>query len=233
VKTNLIVVYYFGARRRQTIQERLNPLFCLENQVKFLLKYKHQLDQITFVVNGGIPDGYNQTIKPLKEKYNIVTINRENTGLSYGGFSEAVSKYIEDFDFFIFLEDDWVFCHDNFDQYLFEKFRKNKNTSMVCAVSSKNDPASHALHGEHASVSIYCSSKEKIKEIIKNQGHFPYSPNGYSNGQVFQTNLFFQIGEVVDITDDFFVKFLDKRGEQSWGDKNKKELVKQLDFINQ
>lgn len=214
------------------MRERLNPLFCLESQVKFLLKYKHQLDQITFVVNGDIPDRYYETIKSLEEKYNTVTINRENTGLSYGGFSEAVSKYIEDFDFFIFLEDDWVFCHDNFDQYLFEKFKKNKNTSMVCAVSSASDLASEKIHGKHAAVSIYCSSKDKLKEIIKKYGYFPYSANGYGLGQQFQTNLFFHIGQVVDITDDFYVRFLDARGEQSWGNIKNKELVTQLDFID-
>lgn len=232
MKTNLIVVYYFGPKRRPTMRERLIPLFCLKSQVKFLLKYKHQLDQITFVVNGDIPDGYYEAIKPLEEKYNTVTINRENIGLSYGGFAEASSKYIEDFDFFIFLEDDWVFCYDNFDQYLFEKFKKNKNTSMVCAVSSENDPASEAVHGKHASVSIYCSSKDKIKEIIKKYGHFPYSANGYGLGQQSQTNLFFHIGQVVDITDDFYVRFLDSRGEQSWGNIENKELVTQLDFID-
>lgn len=231
MKTNLIVVHYFGPKRRQTMRERLNPFFCLESQVEFLLKYKHKLDQITFVVNGDIPEGYYEAIKPLEEKYNTVTINRENVGLSYGGFAQAASKYIEEFDFFIFLEDDWVFCHDNFDQYLFEKFKKNKNTSMVCAVSSENDPASQ-IHGKHASVSIYCSSKDKIKEIIEKHGEFPYSPNGYDKGQVFQTNLFFHIGEVVDITDDFYVRFLDARGEQSWGDIKNKELVTQLDFID-
>lgn len=232
MKTNLVVVFYFGPKRRETMRERLNPLFCLESQVKFLLAHKHQLDQITFVVNGDIPDGYYETIKPLEEKYNTVTMNRQNIGLSYGGFSEAVSKYIEEFDFFIFLEDDWVFCHDNFDQYLFEKFKKNKNTSMVCAVSSENDLASQG-HGKHASVSIYCSSKKKIKEIIKKHGEFPYSTDGYNQGQVFQTNLFFHIGEVVDITDDFFVRFLDNRGAQAWGNPiENKELVTQLDFID-
>ena len=232
MKSNLIVVYYFGPKRRQTMQERLNPLFCLESQVEFLLKYKHELDQITFVVNGDIPEGYYEAIKPLEEKHNTVTINRENVGLSYGGFAQAASKYIEEFDFFIFLEDDWVFCHDNFDQYLFEKFKKNKNTSMVCAVSSENDPASEKAYGKHASVSIYCSSKDKIKEIIKKHREFPYSPNGYVSGQQFQTNLFFHIGEVADITDDFYVRFLDARGEQSWGDIKNKELVTQLDFID-
>jgi GT2 family glycosyltransferase len=210
----------------------VNPLFCLQSQVKHLLKYKHKLDQITFVVNGDIPNGYYETIKPLKEKHRTVTINRENIGLSYGGFAEAASTYIEEFDFFIFLEDDWVFCHDNFDRYILEKFEKHKNTSMVCAVSSETDLRSERSHGKHASVSIYGSSKEKIKELIKKHGLFPYSMDGYGSGQQFQTNLFFHIGKVVDITDDFFVRFLDVRGEQSWGDSKNKELVKQLDFVD-
>lgn len=232
MKTNLVVVFYFGKKRRFNIMEAIDPLFCLKNQVKFLSEYRHDLDQITFVVNGDIPDLYEETIKPLKSNFNIKTINRENLGLSYGGFSEAVKTYINDFDFFIFLEDDWVFCLDNFDQYLFEKFKKNKKTSMVCAVSSGSDPASEKVYGEHASVSIYCSSKDKIKEIIKKYGEFPYSADGYSSGQKFQTNLFFHIGEVVDITDDFYVRFLDARGGQSWGNIENKELVKQLDFLD-
>jgi hypothetical protein len=233
MKTNLVVVFYFGKKRRFNVMEAIDPLFCLRKQVKFLLRYKHKLDQITFVVNGETPELYERLIEPLKSKYSLKTLHRENVGVSYGGYSAAVEKYINDFDFFIFLEDDWVFCHDNFDSILVDSFQKSEDTSMVCAVSSTSDPCSHEIYGDHATVSIYCSSKEKLKEIISKHGLLPYSLNGYGFGQVYQTSLFFKIGSVIDITDDFFVRFLDKRGEQCWGDKNKEELVKQLDFLNE
>tara|TARA_Y100000389_G_C17390284_1_gene479470 strand:+ start:96 stop:803 length:708 start_codon:yes stop_codon:yes gene_type:complete len=233
MKTNLVVVFFFGRRRRVSIAERNDPLVCLRKQVDCLLSYKHRLDQVTFVVNGEVPELYEEITKPLKSKLNLVTLNRQNLGISYGGFSAAVDAYIDDFDFFIFLEDDWVFCHDDFDELFFNKFKEKHNTSMVCAVSSTNDFPSHSLHGPHASVSIYGSSQNKLKQIISKYGLLPYSVDGYNSGQVFQTSLFFKIGNVVDVTDNFFVRFLDKRGEQCWGDKNKKELVKQLDFLNE
>lgn len=233
MKTNLVLVFFFGKKRRVNTMEAIDPLFCLRKQVKSLLRYKHKLDQITFVVNGETPELYEGIIEPLKSKYCVKTLYRENVGISYGGYSLAVEKYINDFDFFIFSEDDWVFCHDNFDSILVDSFQRGEDTSMVCAVSSTSDPCSHKIHGDHATVSIYCSSKEKLKEIISEHGLLPYSLNGYDLGQVYQTSLFFKIGNVVDITGDFFVRFLDGRGEQYWGDKNKEELVKQLDFLNE
>lgn len=233
MKKNLIVVFYFGNRRRICNNSKLDKFFFLKKQVEFLINYKHDLDQITFVINGDLPseEKYLKIIEPLKNKCNLSTLKRENIGISYGGFSDAVDKYINEFDFFIFLEDDWVFCYDYFDNYLIRKFLKEKNTSMVCAVSSNTDINSKRIFGNHASVSIYCSSEDKIKELYKIYGKLPYSENGYFNGQVFQTSKFFEIGNVIDITEDFFVRFLDIRGIQSWGNKNNFELVKQLDFI--
>lgn len=229
MKTNLTIVFFFGERRFFAGKKK-DKLFFLKKQVEYLLNINHDLDQITFVINGNKPNEYDEIISPLKFKYNLKTLVRENSGISYGGYSYSVANFINDFDFFIFSEDDWVFCHDHFDQYLIDKFNKNLNTSMVCAVSSENDPNSHAICGQHASVSIYASSKKKIKELIKRYGNLPYSTDGYHQGQVYQTSKFFEIGNVVDIIDDFYVRFLDKRGLQQWGNSFNKELCMQLDF---
>jgi hypothetical protein len=230
MKTNLTIVFYFGERRIITNKTK-DKLFLLKQQVKYLLNTQHSLDQITFVINGEKPNEYDEIIYPLKLQYNLKTLERENIGIAYGGYSHSIDHFINDFDFFIFSEDDWVFCYDNFDKYLLNKFNEDQNTSMICAVSSENDEDSHKLYGSHASVSIFGSSKEKIKELINQYGCLPYSKYGYQYGQVYQTSKFFKIGKAIDITDDFLVKFSDKRGYQEWGSKNNKELCKQLDLI--
>lgn len=231
MKTNLTVVFFFGERRVFSDKTK-DKLFFLREQVKYLLNIKHNLDQITFVINGKKPNEYDEIVEPLQLKFNFKTLIRENSGISYGGYSHSIDHFINDFDFFIFSEDDWVFCHDNFDKYLLDKFNENLNTSMICAVSSENDPSSHAMHGRHASVSIFGSSKQKIKEIITKYGNLPYSNDGYANGQAYQTSKFFEVGMVIDIIKDFFVKFSDARGSQQWGDIKNKELCKQLDFVD-
>tara|TARA_B100000945_G_scaffold288166_1_gene260298 strand:+ start:529 stop:1254 length:726 start_codon:yes stop_codon:yes gene_type:complete len=231
MKTNLVKAFYFGERRKQIKETETDKLFFLKKQVEYLCKIKHDLDQITFVVNGDIPDVYEQEISPLKEKFKFVTLSRENAGVSYGAYSHAVDTFIDDFDFFIFSEDDFIFCQNNFDRIYKEKFYSIDNASMVAAVSQNHD----GHHRKHASVSIYGTSKQILKKIISDHGKLPFLDKNlqlaYGGGQVYQTNLFFEYGEVLDHTKDFHIIFHDERGYQFFGNQKNPCLVTSVEAI--
>ena len=216
MKTNLVKAFYFGERRDLEIPEaKIDKFFLLKKQVEYLSKIKHDLDQITFVVNGNIPDGYEEEVRPLKEKFKFVTLSRENVGISYGAYSHAVDTFIDDFDFFIFSEDDFIFCQNNFDRIYKEKFYSIDNASMITAVAQNYDDH----YKKHASVSIYGTSKEILKRIISDYGKLPFVvKDAYGEGQIYQTNLFFKYGKILDHTKDFRIIFHDYRGYQNFGD---------------
>tara|TARA_B100000519_G_scaffold3808_1_gene3715 strand:- start:7235 stop:7960 length:726 start_codon:yes stop_codon:yes gene_type:complete len=231
MKINLVKAFYFGERRKQIKETKTDKFFFLKKQVEYLCKIKHDLDQITFVVNGDIPDVYEQEILPLKEKFKFVTLSRENVGISYGAYSHAVDTFIDDFDFFIFSEDDFIFCQNNFDRIYKEKFYSIDNASMVAAVSQNYD----GYNRKHASVSIYGTSKEILKRIISDHGKLPFLDKDlrltYGEGQVYQTNLFFQYGEVLDHTEDFAIIFHDEEGYQKFGDDKNPCIVSSVEAI--
>ena len=231
MKTNLVKVFYFGERRKQIEESKTDKFFFLKKQVEYLCKIKHDLDQITFVVNGDIPDGYEQEVFALKEKFKLVTLSRENVGISYGAYSHAVDTFIDDFDFFIFSEDDFIFLQNNFDRIYKEKFYSIDNASMVTAVSQNYD----GHNPKHASVSIYGTSKEILKRIISDHGKLPFIDKdlgvAYGGGQVYQTNLFFEYGKVLDHTEDFCTIFHDTNGFKFLGDDKNPCLVTSVEFI--
>lgn len=233
-KINYVAAFYFGERRGDQWVDRtqsLGSIDCLKTHVRSLIDLKHNLSRITFVVNGDIPEEYDFIVKPLKEKYDFETLQRENIGISYGAYSHAVSKNIKDFDFFIFTEDDWIFCEDNFDRYFVEKFNEKEKTSMVCLVSSRNLTGRYrSLELDHAAVSIYGTSKQVLEMIVRDYHTLPFSIHGYQNGQVFQTSIFFNYGLVVDAIEDFQVRFSDPRGIQTWNS-GQKEICKQYDLL--
>tara|TARA_R100000005_G_C4954203_1_gene173418 strand:- start:125 stop:850 length:726 start_codon:yes stop_codon:yes gene_type:complete len=231
MKTNLVKAFYFGERRKQIKETKTDKFFFLKKQVEYLCKIKHNLDQITFVVNGDIPDGYEQEILSLKEKFKFVTLSRDNVGISYGAYSHAVDTFIDDFDFFIFSEDDFIFCQNNFDRIYKEKFYSIDNASMVAAVSQNHD----GYHRKHASVSIYGTSKEILKRIISDHGKLPFLDKdlglAYGGGQVYHTNLFFEYGEVLDHTKDFAIIFHDGEGYQKFGDDKNPCILSSVEAI--
>ena len=72
MKTNLVKAFYFGERRKQIKETKTDKFFFLKKQVEYLCKIKHNLDQITFVINGDIPEGYEEEVLPLKQKFKFL-----------------------------------------------------------------------------------------------------------------------------------------------------------------
>ena len=127
-RTNLVVACWGGHRRTRHPEYEADRAYYLKLQEDSLAKFEHSLAQITFVSTGG-DENYNKFLRRLASKYSVM--RRDNVGMSYGSF-DAAWKAFPDFDYYIFLEDDYLFITDNFDTKLVELFESFDDCGYLC-----------------------------------------------------------------------------------------------------
>lgn len=107
-----------------------------------LNKYKHNLGQVTFIHpdwHNGYPE-YEELLQELDGSTldngtPIVVRRRPNVDISYGGFSDVYGDYRTKFDYYLFMEDDYLPCLDNFDSILVD-ILKEKQCHYLCTLVS-------------------------------------------------------------------------------------------------
>lgn len=137
MKINLIIATYSGVYGKHlgNIQKK--------NYLKYTLnlmnRVKTNIDQITITkpkVNTEhmeISDYYCFDMIDISNiSHKIQIIECDNIGVSYGQYFAGVSKNT-DFDYHIFIEDDYVPFKDYFEEDLIEEFKKRENNALVCS----------------------------------------------------------------------------------------------------
>ena len=131
-KVNYVITTWSGNRRSPNLK-------YLKDHLLNLLSLKHNLSQITIVkpiVDGcdmsyydidSIVDKFNCDVKIL-EKY-------DNNGQSYGQFFYAYEKYKNEFDYYIFVEDDYMVDIDFFDEILVNEYKDQNVNGFLCSYS--------------------------------------------------------------------------------------------------
>jgi RimJ/RimL family protein N-acetyltransferase len=132
LKVNYVITTWSGNRRSPNLK-------YLKDHLLNLLSLKHNLSQITIVkpiVDGcdmsyydidSIVDKFNCDVKIL-EKY-------DNNGQSYGQFFYAYEKYKNEFDYYIFVEDDYMVDIDFFDEILVNEYKDQNVNGFLCSYS--------------------------------------------------------------------------------------------------
>ncbi len=110
---NYILPAWGGPRRSSSFIPNYLP-----GHIASLNNLKHSLNQVTLVYTTSTEQKssffeYIEKLKNTKTKFNLDIIERQNIGLSYGSFAAAFEKYGEDFEYYIFAEDDYVFLIDD------------------------------------------------------------------------------------------------------------------------
>lgn len=142
---NYILAAWSGMRRvnlPRYVEER--EVF-LRKHIESLENLRHSLTQVTVVVanNPEEPKSYRKYLESIPEKIGtakVVILERPNVGLSFGAYSEVYGRYRADFDYYLFMEDDYVFTQHDFDTMLWGKLReheKNAMASFVCEEQTK------------------------------------------------------------------------------------------------
>lgn len=152
IKTCLVVAFYFG--KRETCQESESKKY-IDAQIHNLRKYKHNLTEVIFVI---AQDDRLKT-EIIKDDINDITyIYRKNQGLSFGSWMKTVKIFRDSFDYYIFLEDDYCFVKDNFDQILINEFNRiNSYTNAMYVVTWYQSGAGKSTIG--------ITSAKKLKKL--------------------------------------------------------------------
>lgn len=136
----LIIASYNGPRRWS-----LSNAVILQKQYECLNRFKHSLDKIVIVQNES-PD-----YPPELDLFENV-IFRPNISGSYGAWIEGYNQN-PDFEWYFFIEDDYIFVHDNFDQLWIDLW--DQETSYLC---------SRYMNG-HAAIANGLTRGEILKEL--------------------------------------------------------------------
>ena len=143
MKLAYIVSLYFGTRRVQAAGYRQERLFYLQQHLKQLSTLKHSCSKVIFVINQ-TPLKNNEAIEAeratkliqrFKKDYpekEVETLTRENLGMSYAAWNEALKKSCKDVDYSFLIEDDYCPVSNNFDEKFLHYFAKNEKLAYVC-----------------------------------------------------------------------------------------------------
>ncbi len=134
-KINYIIATWSGNRRVP------NDNYLKEHLLK-LLSLKHNLSQITIVkpIFPGCNTSY-YDIEDLLDKFDCkVVILEKNTnyGQSYGQLFHAYERFKNEFDYYIFIEDDYIPNINNFDSLLLDEYRTQNVNGYLCSFAGVN-----------------------------------------------------------------------------------------------
>ena len=136
----------------------------------------------------------------------IIVCNRNNIGMSFGAYDYAFRKFKNDYDFFLFTEDDTIVFKNNYFKIGIDIFNKNKNAGFISYIHSTKVSRSYFkilnLNKDNA---ISChgatglSSKVVLNKLIKKHGRLPhFKGNDYQKcivyGEVGFPNSIIKLG---------------------------------------
>jgi hypothetical protein len=223
-RTCYIINFYLGERRKTTRYSYQNDkLYFLKSQIETLEKYSHSLTKIIFNFNIREEDyPLISTIFKITPKFiqgTEIEINfRENIGMSYGAWSDLSLKYKDEFDYFIFNEDDYFFIQNNWDSYLRDKYISYPDCGYLClAIREPNIWNEYKKYAGHASG---ITSTSNLQKVIDKHGRIPFyrTSTEYSQGEKSQHIFSFSYLEVglniYDIRDDYKLDFAWTSGDE-------------------
>jgi len=218
-----VINFWFGERRANINAFKDDKLCYVKSQIDTLEKYKHSLSKIVFSFN--VETEHYQYLSeaiqiiPKKIQNTDVEINiRENFGMSYGAYSDVFGRFQNEYDYYIFNEDDYVIVADHFDDYLVNKFESLPNCGYLCGLV--RETAHHKVN-RHAGMSSGISNYECLKKVYNKFGELPHAKeNDYyineNDGQTSQTVEIRNLGyEIYDIREEYRMNFWSHELESS------------------
>jgi len=119
---NYVIATWSGSRRFDIPEAVADRGFFLREHFRVLAKYRFsQISQITVAVpdNPDEPPEFTKALAELPTQVQSAKVHifrRPNVGLSYGSWSDAYGQTRTQFDHYLFMEDDYCCCMDDFDK---------------------------------------------------------------------------------------------------------------------
>jgi hypothetical protein len=215
-KVNIVVACWGGYRREHNPEYDSDRGLYVKLQVAHLQKYVHRLAQITFAVNVDpqTRDDFAAAIASIPskiQKSKVVVVEKPNYGMSYGLFSYVYGMYKDQFDYYIFIEDDRVFVLDNFDDLLINEYKVLPNCGYLCGMVGGDVPHAAITEGiaSAKSLGMVWSKFGKLRHNEKAALGENYFINE-SEGQVSFSRAFLAVGlNLFDMQYKFVVPYWD------------------------
>lgn len=174
--TCYVIATWSGQRRAGNNVHHKNPIFYLENHFNQLRKFKHSLDKIILVspTNGYEPGVFKRYISNLPSNIGsteLELIRRPNVGQSYGSYADAF-KQRPDYDYYIFMEDDYAPVMDNFDEILIQMYEHSPECGYLCSYAHSRPP-----EGPHAAISNGIARNDILVKMRNQLGGIQYAGN--------------------------------------------------------
>jgi hypothetical protein len=195
-KTCLIINFWLGDRRKFPTQYDTDKLIFLKKQIEFLTNVENSLDTVYFSFNVEkeqyilLSEAINLIPKKINDSKTKINI-RNNFDFSYGAWNEITKKEKDNFDYFIFLEDDYVFSEPKWDSYLLNKFKSKSNMGYLgMAVRELHvypEIKTEMGYDKYESIresfhSVGMTSSENIKKILDKNGSLIEEKNTKEHG---------------------------------------------------
>ena len=125
--------YFSHSQNFTTVTDTID---LLNFQIDMEEKYTPGIKRDLIIVNSdvGSKEG-NKFIEKLNDKKisngKIISFTRKNVGLSYGAYSDAFLKFRDEYDFFLFIEDDLITAKKDYLKLGCEKWRQTTNCGFV------------------------------------------------------------------------------------------------------
>lgn len=148
-RVNYVLCCWSGPRRTPDIRRDIDGAFYLRSHLRSLRDLRHRLDQITIMVpkNAKEPAEFRDLVRSLPSRIRdtpIVVMERPNLGLSYGSLSDCFARYRGEFDYYFFMEDDYVFEQHEFDRIHVEAMEVDPKCGYLCGLAWTNGLPMHA-----------------------------------------------------------------------------------------
>ena len=136
----------------------------------------------------------------------IKCITRENIGRSFGAYNEAFLKFRNDYDFFIFSEDDVIIAKDNYFKIGIDIWNNSPNAGFIAYICKSkigkwhwkdlglNESTAYSCHGATG-----LSSTKILNKVVEKHGCLPYYKGSEKSkditfGEVAFPNSILQLG---------------------------------------
>jgi hypothetical protein len=204
---------YFGERRGIESAGPSNAtetLSIFKNNINHDLLFNHGVGNMDIIVINNESQTITQECTDyLNEINNMVTpfgeikvIHRENKGGSLGAYSHAFDIFIDDYDYWLFVEDDLKLIYPNYYQMIIDEFKDEKLGFLALTlINNENN-----INTKHVSGGFGASKTTILKKIKEKYGKLPYDEGnnltnygGFGQSEMYFTNCYHTIGYDVRI----------------------------------
>ena len=240
---------YFGERRGKFTSSPANAeeaLVIFKKNLENDFTFDCGVENMDIIIVNNYPKAVNNKCQTYIESLNntitpfgkIIVLERMNKGASMGAYSYAFDKFSDDYDYWLFIEDDLQIIYSRYYEMIINELSdetENLGFLSLTLINNKENPEKTYVSGGFgaAKKEILKKVKEKYERLQYDlgDGKGTYAEIGYS--EVMFTNCYIEMGYTIRIpkSDDFITladNWRDFPPNQKWQSEMNFDLTKKF-----